>query len=344
MMTKDERLEKLRKQITSVAEKNKRLEEALHSRKKVPERGDIYLFDLKAIPEDVAVYWVILHRHPKDSNLFYTVPADTNPLEGIFDVSIPHTSLFGSLALRLGQGLWLPDNMFHPSQRVGMVEALFIDRAQFIMSRIAKNEWIGSKMQQATESNPDYEEWMEMFDQVCGAMITYREKQLVWVNADKKVAEGVKPYIEKAREWLLDISDEVLRKLNDILIPPIPELLVLRGGTVNQCVSENEKLYLEGLKKDAPLLPVAFRLLRGKVLEIDFIWIEKRPAIAPVVSATLKGVAIPPEDVSWESWDSKIQVLKIRNCTVLKREKEQAKSLIRVRTDYQTLYIDILPE
>jgi len=71
IMTKDERLEKLRMQIASAVEKDKRLDELLHNCKKEPERGDIYLFDLDAIPKDVAVFWVILHRHPKDPNLFF---------------------------------------------------------------------------------------------------------------------------------------------------------------------------------------------------------------------------------------------------------------------------------
>ena len=212
IMTKDERLEKLRMQIASAVEKDKRLDELLHNCKKEPERGDIYLFDLDAIPKDVAVFWVILHRHPKDPNLFFTVPADTNPLKGVFDVSIPSMALFGFLVLRLGQGIWLPDFVFNPPQRVGMVETLFIDRAQFIMSRIAKNEWIGNDMQQATEANPDYEEWTEMLNNIHAGMMNELEKQLV-LKHDKAVAQFVL-WQKIARELLKNsLTKEALTKL-----------------------------------------------------------------------------------------------------------------------------------
>jgi len=174
-MDNDKRLKALKQRITSVGTNSKRLDKALSQHKMAIERGDIYLFELENTPEDVAVFWVIIHRHPEDSSIFFTVPADTNSLTGVFDVPIPPTALFGSLVLRLGQGLWLPETMFQTSQRVGLVEILFIDRAQFIMSRIARNEWCGSDMQRATDANPDYEEWMEMIDQVYVAMRRYRE-------------------------------------------------------------------------------------------------------------------------------------------------------------------------
>jgi len=342
-MEKNKKTKDLEKRIASIASKSQRLEDALKQRRATPERGDLYLFNLKSSPEDVAIFWVIINRHSDDPQQLFAVPADTNPLIGSLDVPIPDLSLFGTLSLRLGRGLWLMESMFEPSLRLGMIEALFIERAQFVMSRIVQNEWIGSEMQQATDANPDYIEWIEVIDQAYMAMKTYRE-QLIRVKAYSIVLEGIKVSVEKAREWLIDVSDEGLRKLRDILIPPTLALVTVRGVSSNQAFSEEDKKNIEELKENSPILPVDFRPLRGKVLEIDFLWIEQRPVIAPSVSVTLRGVAIAPEAVSWESWESEIQVLKIQGCPILKSEKEQAKSLLRVRAADQTLYIDILPD
>jgi len=342
-MDKDERLIALKERIAYIAAKSKRLEAALKKRKPAPERGDLYRFNLKDEPGDAAIFWAIINRHPDDAQLFFSVPADTNPLVGSFDVPIPDSSLFGNLSLRLGRGQWLMESMLEPSLRVGIVEVLFIDRAQFVMSRIAKNEWIGSEMQQATDANPDYKEWVEVIDRAYAAMQAYRE-QLLRVKAYSKVLAGIKVSVDKAREWLIDVSDEGLRKLHDILTPPVLAPIVVRGASANKSVTEEDKNDIEELKKNSPVLPVDFYSLRGEVLEIDFLWLEERPPTAPAVLITLRGVAIAPKSVSWESWDSEIQVLKIKGCTISQSEQEKAKSLMRVRISDKTLWIDILPD
>lgn len=342
-MDKDKKLQALKERIAYTASKSKRLEDALKQRKPTPEIGDLYRFNIKGIPENVAIFWVIIDRHPDDPQLFFTATADTNPLIGSFDMLIPDSSLFGTLSLRLGRGQCLMESMFEPSLRVGMVEALFIERAQFMKSRIAKNEWIGSEMQQATDANPDYAEWIEVIDQAHSAMNTYLE-QLIRVKAYSKVLAGIKVSVEKAHEWLIDVSAEGLRKLRDVLTPPILAPIFVRGMNGNKSVSEEDKINIKELWEKAPVLPIDFYTLRGKILQIDFLWIEPRPPIAPAVSVTLRGVAIAPKSVSWESWNSEIQVLKIQDCTILKNEQVQAKSLLRVRTADKVLYIDILPD
>lgn len=347
MMNKEESMEKLRKRSTAVAEKHKRLEVALRQHKKAAERGDIYLFDLDAIPKDVAVFWVILHRHPKDPNLFFTVPADTNPLKGVFDVSIPSMALFGFLVLRLGQGIWLPDFVFNPSQRVGMVETLFIDRAQFIMSRIAKNEWIGNDMQQATEANPDYEEWTEMLDNVHANMMDLLGKQLVLkhekdtasVYVHAPIIDGLRYVIDKSKEFFIDISGKGMRNIEGAFAPAYA--YATRNAAAAQALSEEDKIGIAELKKSAPILPVKF-LRKPQNIQINFQWLEQMIHAAPSVAMTLRGVEINPHDIAWQD-KGNIQVLKVSNCIVLATEQEQAKSLLQIRFKDNKLYIDILP-
>lgn len=161
--------------MASAAAKRKRLDDALKQRKATPEIGDVYLFKLDDVPEDIAVFWCILYKHPEDPKLFLTVPADTDTLIGSLDVAIPEPALYGPLSLRLGRGLWLMESMFKPASRVGIIELLFMNRAQSIMSRIVSGEWIGSEQQQATDEDPDYEELMGMIDRFYFAMRTYRE-------------------------------------------------------------------------------------------------------------------------------------------------------------------------
>ena len=213
-MSEENKISALKQKIALVASKNKKLEEALSQHKAEPERGDVYLFKLENVPEDVGVFWVVINRHPDDPELIFAVPADTNTLIGSFDVPIPESALFGPLSLRLGRGLWLMETIFEPSQRVGMIETLFMDRAQFIMSRIARCEWVSSEIQQATDANPDYEEWIEMLDQAYVAMRTYRASL---------VFDQVREEVPVKAAWFFDNimdSGKVKETLFEYLVAP----------------------------------------------------------------------------------------------------------------------------
>lgn len=352
-MDKNNRLENLRKQITLVAEKDKQLNEALLKHKKYPERGDIYLFDLEDIPDDLAVFWVILHCHPEDSSLFFAIPADTNPLTGTCDVPIPPIALFGSLTLRLDHGLWLPDAIFQPLQRVGIVERLFIDRAQFIMSRIAKNEWIGSEIQQATETNPDYEEWMGMIDQVCVSMRSYREKPMAW----DYITEGVKVFIDDLKK-IISISGSGIERLKDILSPqPLPALgptvglfmprlmvaYATRGATSGENLFEDGFDSRESLKEHFSLIPTDFLPMRNKTLKIIFTQTEHKILMKPVTTVSIRDKKLLSADVEWQSWTQAEAVLLVKNCDIKVKEQKKADTLMEIHYEGNVLKIDILP-
>jgi len=336
------KLEHIRQKMASASAKRKRLEDALKQRKITPEIGDVYLFKLDDVPEDMAVFWSILYKHPEDPKLLFTVPADTDTLIGSLDVAIPEPALYGPLSLRLGRGLWLMESMFKPASRVGIIESLFVNRAQFIMSRIASCEWIGSERQQATDEDPNYEELMNIIDRFYFAMRNYRENHDP-VYIFQQVIQGIKVSVNKTQEWVFDVTNEGLEKLKGFLAPPVAgPAYATRSGATALAMSEEEQRSITSLKERVPLLPVGFRR-RNNVLKIDFLWLEQMIQAAPSVSMTLRGVEIKPDDISWEDKGGNGQVLKVNNCDVLMKEQEQAKSLLQIRFRDNMLYIDILP-
>jgi len=252
---------------------------------------------------------------------------------------VPESSLFGPLVLRLRRGLWLQESLLEPSSRVGIIESLFIDRAQFIMSRIAKGDWISSEKQQATDTNPDYEEWMEMLDRFYVALKKKREKEAVAVNIYKQIIEGVRYLSDKVDEFFIDISGKGMRKIEDAFVPAYA--YATRNAAAVQTLSEEDTIGIVELKKIAPILPVKFLRLQNNI-KINFQWLELMIQTAPAVSMTLRGKKINADDISWQD-KGNIQVLKVSNCIVLATEQEQAKSLLQIRFKDNVLNIDILP-
>jgi hypothetical protein len=118
--------------------------------------GDVFLFHG---PAPVALRWAVVLTHP-DRPLLFAVPADTNPLAGTADVTVPPSAPGGPMVLHCGHGLWIHQDDFPPGLRVARLEDRFLRRAQDKLAEVARGRVEGTAGQRETDALPAYDDWV----------------------------------------------------------------------------------------------------------------------------------------------------------------------------------------
>lgn len=163
-----------------------------------------------------------------------------------------------------------------------------------------------------------------------------------------EILEGVKIWMEKAKERVLTLTDLGLQKIADYFElqsqPPLAWATTRGAPKIEKELSEEETKQLGDLQEALPFLPIDFRSLKGDVVKIDFKWLTDKTSKPPLVSAALRGKSISKENIHWEVWRSEIPILVIKNCPVTPKEQKDAKTLLRVSYKDNQIQIDIIPE
>ena len=145
-------LEQLHQLAKTMENKLEKVANKLSQLPKTPQAGDIFRIENKNTLG--LLQWVLLYSQ---SEQWFIVPADDNPMTGSTDIAISEKALSGPLTLRCGQGIWISETNLDLSLRVGILENWHLYRAiDKVKGKIQSTAW-----QRETEADPEYEEWME---------------------------------------------------------------------------------------------------------------------------------------------------------------------------------------
>lgn len=150
--------EQLPQFVIELTQKRQLLQDKLSQRAKTPQEGDIFMFSsAKTVMELV---WVVLRRDDDDPKRLFIVAADINPKIGSTDIALSKKALCNPLSLRCGQNLWIDASQLTISSRIGIVEEWDRKRAIDKVKQLTENQIRSSVLQQETDCDPEYQEWM----------------------------------------------------------------------------------------------------------------------------------------------------------------------------------------
>jgi hypothetical protein len=155
-------IEKLRQADLERANKQTKLKDKLAQRPNFPQERDIFRYS--------GTRWVILRQNEQNPELLLTVPADDNPLVGSSDIKLPYSALCSPLTLRCQESLLIHKNQFKLWQRVGLVEKWHWYRALDKLKQLQTGKLRSSALQQETDDDPEYVEWMTQVTQSKAAL------------------------------------------------------------------------------------------------------------------------------------------------------------------------------
>lgn len=157
-MKRSNRRERIRNLTTEALDGYARNRADRERRRDQPARpGDLFVMaETAAFP----VEWAILKRDPDDPDRLLAVAADLNPLAGRADV-VAAAGATGPLSLRCGLAVWLGRERFDPARRTGFLAPELLDRARRKQAEIGAGTLAGSILEQETESEPGYRDWLE---------------------------------------------------------------------------------------------------------------------------------------------------------------------------------------
>ncbi len=151
-------LEKFRQLSAELARKQEQLREELSKCSSRPQPGDIFIFKY---PKTLGIQWVIVGSSQENSQLL-VVPADNNPMVGSKDIGISDKALSGPVTLRCGYSFSMSPQQFKKDcLRVGLLEEWDLQYASDMIKRISEKTVRSSVLQQETDDDPDYKDWME---------------------------------------------------------------------------------------------------------------------------------------------------------------------------------------
>ncbi len=167
IMFSETSIEKLRQADLERANKQSKRKDKLAQRPNFPQERDIFRFNY---PGTKDFDWVILRQDEQNPELLLTVPADDNPLVGSSDIKLPDSALSSPLTLRCQKSLFIHKKQFELWRRVGLVEKWHWYRALDKLKQLKTGELRSSALQQETDDDPEYLEWMSQVSQSKAAL------------------------------------------------------------------------------------------------------------------------------------------------------------------------------
>lgn len=122
-----------------------------------PQLGDLWVLPQTAATE---VEWAVISVDPHTQQLLI-VPADTQPLVGSEDVSVPDEAPGGPLSLRCGHGVWVPPDLLDPLLRTGRLGQESLLAAQALRVALERGAAPGTLRQHEVDRSPEYQDWIE---------------------------------------------------------------------------------------------------------------------------------------------------------------------------------------
>ncbi len=146
-------VENFRQKRADIITKKEQLKDELVEPSPFPQIGDIFIHS-----KSMELQWMVV----ENSQDLLIIPADNNPLVGSNDVKVADRALSAPLTLRCGYQLSIAQTQFQKhSLRVGILENWYLQRALDKIRQIETGKLRSSVLQQETDSDPDYKEWME---------------------------------------------------------------------------------------------------------------------------------------------------------------------------------------
>lgn len=187
-----------------------------------PQVGDIFVFKH---PETLGIQWVVLRCDETNPQRVLIVPADDTPLVGSTDVELPKSALCSPLTLRCEYSLSIHQANLDMNLRVGILEERHQQRALDKLKQISEQKVRSSILQQETDDDLDYEEWMEQ---------VYQAREVLGNNQIPTKAP-----LSQILKKLITILSHLYKKSVTLLSPEkmVPATLtigIILGITVNQ--------------------------------------------------------------------------------------------------------------
>ncbi len=190
MMNCENTLEQFRQKTSEMVSEIERrqtlLKEKLSQRSATtPQPGDIFVFKH---PDTLGIQWVVLHFDEQNPQRLLAVPADDTPMVGSTDVQLPKSALCSPLTLRCEYGLWIHKTKFEMNLRVGVLEERHQQRVLDKMTQISEKNVRSTILQQETDDDLDYEQWMEQVYRAQEMLITQSPepvpsgRMVIWIN------------------------------------------------------------------------------------------------------------------------------------------------------------------
>lgn len=111
--------------------------------------------------------WVVI-SHDSEHNQSFIVPLDMVNYLGSFDVGI-HFGSFTDHAIRLTLGLWVNDEFLKEGTLCSeTVDKHYVEKSQYVMSRIVNDTWVALPSQDLTQIDPAYEEHIAIIRRFLG--------------------------------------------------------------------------------------------------------------------------------------------------------------------------------
>jgi len=189
-----QKLKRLEQVNSERVNKRKNLEEKLRQRPAYPQARDIWVFAPK---KTMGIQWVILAQDEKKPGFLLTVPADANPMVGSTDVELPKSALCSPLTLRCQYSVSIHKTDFDINGRVGILEKWHCYRALDKIKQISKGKLRSSVLQEETDHDPDYKEWMGQVSKGRKVLLRYLRRRAFY----KKLKERVKNFILWCKEY-----------------------------------------------------------------------------------------------------------------------------------------------
>jgi hypothetical protein len=149
-------LEQLHQLAKTMEKKLEKVANKLSQLPKTPQAGDIFRIDNQNTM--ALLQWVLLYSQ---SEQWFIVPADDNPMTGTTDIAISEKALCGPMTLRCSQGIWIPETNLDLNLRVGVIENWHLYRAIDKTKQVFEGKIQSTVWQRETEADPEYDEWME---------------------------------------------------------------------------------------------------------------------------------------------------------------------------------------
>ena len=144
-------LEETRKALDRHAEMRSRL---AGEAGRAPGPGDVFLGEA---PGESTVEWVVLAR---DEDRLVMVPGDAHTLAGSADVSVPASNCSGALTLRCRQVCRVEPRQIDLEERLGVVEAVYVEQARERWQAIEAGTLTGSVLEREVDDSPEYRHWI----------------------------------------------------------------------------------------------------------------------------------------------------------------------------------------
>jgi hypothetical protein len=192
--------------VSEIERKQVLLKEKLSQRvATVPQVGDIFVFKH---PKTLGIQWVVLCSDEQNPQHLWIVPADDTPMVGSTDIELPKSALCSPLTLRCDYRLSIDKKQFDMNLRVSILEERQRQRALDKLKQISEQNVRSSVLQQETDNDLDYEEWMEQ---------VYRAREALMIQSPDPVPSG-----HKIVSWI----SKIYQRLKKIVTFP-------QGGWVN---------------------------------------------------------------------------------------------------------------